>query len=47
VKAGGRVEDGSGPNYPSRIYLKDQEYPGLCMTRSMGDCACKPIGVIH
>merc|ERR1712232_850719 len=28
-----------------RVYVKDQQYPGLCMTRSMGDMIVKDCGV--
>jgi serine/threonine protein phosphatase PrpC len=30
----------------SRIYAKGKDFPGLCMSRSLGDVAVKPFGVV-
>lgn len=44
LNAGGRIcSMGLGVN---RIWLPNEDVPGLCMTRSIGDTACKSIGVI-
>lgn len=47
---GGRVfpyhdEEGE-PMGPYRIWLKDQNVPGLAMTRSFGDYIASTVGVI-
>ena len=31
---------------PQRIWVLNQTYPGLAMTRSLGDCLAKQAGVI-
>ena len=50
IKSGGRVEsykDEEG-NYlgPKRVWLKDEEVPGLAMSRSFGDRVAHSVGVI-
>ena len=50
LKYGGRVEqlkekDGN-LNTPSRVWVKDQMYPGLAMSRSIGDFIASSVGVI-
>jgi hypothetical protein len=47
---GGRVEafidtDGE-PIGPARVWLKDENIPGLAMSRSMGDLIAHEVGVI-
>ena len=34
-------------NIPFRVYVKGKDYPGLAMSRSLGDFVAKKIGVIH
>jgi serine/threonine protein phosphatase PrpC len=47
---GGRVEPIKGPNGtflgPMRVWLKDEDSPGLAMSRSMGDQQAHEAGVI-
>jgi serine/threonine protein phosphatase PrpC len=43
--AGGEVRKLPGRN-PSRVYFKGREYPGLSMTRALGDLVSQTIGVI-
>ena len=50
LQAGGRVEsyqdeDGE-PAGPARVWLKDQDIPGLAMSRSLGDNVAASVGVI-
>lgn len=46
--AGGRVQpiinDGEEAG-PQRVWLKDQDYPGLAMSRSLGDYVAQSVGV--
>lgn len=49
-KSGGRVkayrdEDGN-PAGPARVWLKNQDLPGLAMSRSLGDTVAASVGVI-
>lgn len=44
-KAGGEIRKLPGNN-PSRVYFKGREYPGLSMTRAIGDLVSQSIGVI-
>ncbi len=37
---------GDEPLGPPRVWLKDVNVPGLCMTRSFGDCVAASVGVI-
>lgn len=41
-RAGGRITWGP----PSRLWLRDKEAPGLCVTRAFGDLVASSIGVI-
>ena len=43
---GGRVDKIFGMG-PYRVWFKDAEYPGLAMSRSIGDSYAHKIGVIH
>ena len=47
---GGRVAPSRGKHGeaegPARVWLPDQEYPGLAMSRAMGDLAARPAGII-
>lgn len=49
-KAGGRVEayqdEDGNPAGPARVWLKNQDLPGLAMSRSMGDAVAASVGVI-
>lgn len=50
LKMGGRVEaftdiDGE-PIGPARVWLRDENIPGLAMSRSMGDMIAQGVGVI-
>lgn len=49
LAAGGRVHPIPGPPNvdcgPSRVWLGDQDIPGLAMSRSIGDNICRDIGV--
>ena len=50
IQAGGRVDsfkDTQNPLEsigPKRVWLPDQEVPGLAMSRSMGDCVAHSVG---
>jgi serine/threonine protein phosphatase PrpC len=44
-QAGGLVKK-ADEDVCGRVYAKDQEFPGLAMSRSMGDFCVKPYGVI-
>ena len=44
MDAGGRVEALSGGSL--RIWLQNQDIPGLAMTRSIGDKICREIGLL-
>ena len=51
VKYGGRVRQYKDPHSkellgPLRVWAKAEEYPGLAMTRSIGDDVAKRLGVI-
>ena len=51
IKSGGVVEQmadefGLGVG-PLRVWAKDEDYPGLAMSRSIGDLKGKKVGVIH
>ena len=49
---GGRIdsfhdeENNNEPLGPQRVWLKDQEMPGLAMSRSLGDTIAHSVGVI-
>lgn len=49
-KSGGRVEsyqdENGNPVGPARVWLKNQDLPGLAMSRSMGDAVAASVGVI-
>jgi serine/threonine protein phosphatase PrpC len=46
-RMGGRIKPANSSTSESnlRVWLEDEEVPGLCMTRSLGDSGCKSIGV--
>jgi hypothetical protein len=50
IGRGGRVDtyhDAEGkPLGPFRVWLRDQEIPGLAMARSFGDVVASQVGVI-
>ena len=50
VQQGGKVEACQDPDGrligPARVWLKEENLPGLAMSRSLGDGVCKTIGVI-
>ncbi|MCQ2817117.1 MAG: protein phosphatase 2C domain-containing protein [archaeon] len=50
ISRGGRIEaykDENGADFgPKRIWLKDQDYPGLAMSRSFGDRVAASVGAI-
>ena len=49
-QAGGRIETFKGPNGeclgPGRVWLQNEDSPGLAMSRSLGDYQAHSIGVI-
>lgn len=49
LMAGGRIDsfkdENGGPVGPSRVWLQDQEIPGLAMSRSIGDVVASTVGV--
>ncbi|OMJ71192.1 hypothetical protein SteCoe_30657 [Stentor coeruleus] len=49
-KSGGRVEayqdENGNPAGPARVWLKNQDIPGLAMSRSLGDGVAASVGVI-
>ncbi|CAG9316791.1 unnamed protein product [Blepharisma stoltei] len=49
IKANGRIEpyfdDNGQPLGPYRVWLQDQQIPGLAMSRSIGDFVAKSVGV--
>lgn len=51
LAANGRVEPITGPQGqflgPDRVWLKDEDTPGLAMSRSLGDRLAHSIGVTH
>ena len=50
IKNGGRVEaykdENGNPFGPARVWLKEQNFPGLAMSRSIGDAIAASVGVI-
>ena len=48
MERGGRIETANGNvrNQPLRVWLPDEDRPGLAMTRSVGDHIVREIGVI-
>ena len=49
-KAGGVVsqyEEGGVKNGPLRVWVKGEDYPGIAMSRSIGDKVAQTVGVIH
>lgn len=50
-KAGGEVsksDDYDGKKFgPHRVWKRGENYPGLAMSRSLGDFAAREIGVIN
>ena len=46
LQYGGRVERLAGDIGPLRVWLRNENSPGLAMTRSLGDFIAKSIGVI-
>lgn len=48
IKKGGvvdKIDDGYNKVGPYRVWVKDESYPGLAMSRSIGDFVAKSIGV--
>ena len=49
ISMGGRVDPIKGPQGqglgPNRVWLRNQEYPGLAMSRSLGDLVAHSVGV--
>lgn len=49
-RAGGRVlpyfDESGNPAGPARVWIKDQNIPGLAMSRSIGDAVAASVGVI-
>ena len=49
IKSGGRIDSFRDPNFnpigPLRVWLKDEDIPGLAMTRSFGDEVASRVGV--
>jgi len=49
-ESGGTVaqmcDEGDVPSGPFRVWIKGEEYPGLAMSRSIGDMDAKKVGVI-
>ena len=43
---GGEIKQTENKKGPLRIWVKGKEYPGLAMSRSLGDFVAKDIGVI-
>lgn len=46
VASGGEVLKLDG-DVPHRVFIKNQELPGLAMSRALGDCIAHSIGVVH
>lgn len=50
IASGGRVlsysDENGNPSGPARVWLKDQNIPGLAMSRSIGDNVATSVGVI-
>jgi serine/threonine protein phosphatase PrpC len=50
LSRGGRIEayrdENGDPLGPARVWLRDRQYPGLAMSRSLGDAAAASVGVI-
>ena len=51
LKQNGRIESYKG-RYgenvgPARVWLKTEQYPGLAMSRSIGDACAHSVGVTH
>ena len=51
LKQNGRIESYKG-RYgenvgPARVWLKTEQYPGLAMSRSIGDACAHSVGVSH
>ena len=50
IECGGRVDTFREPNGesvgPARVWLKEQQVPGLAMSRSLGDYVASTVGVI-
>ena len=46
IQQGGRVERYNGNIGPLRVWLKDEDKPGLAMSRSIGDHQARSVGVI-
>jgi serine/threonine protein phosphatase PrpC len=53
LKSGGRIDsfrdyyNNGEPIGPQRVWLKDEEMPGLAMSRSFGDRVAHSVGVSH
>jgi len=51
IKQGGRIDKTFDENGikagPNRVWLKYEDYPGLAMSRSIGDFVAETVGVIH
>ena len=51
IQNGGRVESYKGENDedigPARVWLKDEDLPGLAMSRSIGDLLAARVGVLY
>jgi serine/threonine protein phosphatase PrpC len=49
IESGGRIDSFRDPNYnpigPLRVWLKEEDIPGLAMTRSFGDECASRVGV--
>ena len=50
IQSNGRVEsyqdENGNPVGPARVWLKNQDLPGLAMSRSLGDAVASSVGVI-
>lgn len=47
INCNGRVEKYNTDEGPFRVWLKDEDTPGLAMSRSLGDSVAKTVGVIY
>ena len=45
LKMGGRIDKIKGTNGPMRVWYKNEDYPGLAMSRSIGDQLAHKVGV--
>jgi serine/threonine protein phosphatase PrpC len=48
VRMGGEVKKAEDdPNCPYRVFIKGKQYPGIAMSRSIGDVVAQSVGVVY